>query len=116
MKAPDFDQPTLGLEVTAPLTVLNFGAHWCGLCRMVDPLLNRLATEWAGAVEVIHVNVEDHFRLAHRYGVKSLPTLVLLHNGQEVQRLSHFSSREDLLFQCHQWLDPYLSLWQQYLS
>ncbi|GAB4217223.1 MAG: hypothetical protein OHK0012_21160 [Synechococcales cyanobacterium] len=111
MKA-QFDPPHQESLTQTSLTLLNFGAHWCGLCRMIDPLINRISSEWSGSLEVVHINVDDEFTLAHRYQIKSLPTLVLLENGIEIQRLSHFSNREDMVFQCHQWLDPYLAVLQ----
>lgn len=79
----------------------DFSAPWCSLCHMLQPTLNRLAMEWEGALEVVALNVDDHFSVARHYSVQTVPTLVLFHNGIEVERLSHFRNREDLLYRCN---------------
>ena len=71
----------------APLPVLvDLWAPWCGPCRMVSPVLASLAAEKAGQVKLVKVNVDESPRLAQRYGVQSIPTLLLLSNGQETAR------------------------------
>ena len=84
------------------LVLLEFGAPWCGLCRFVQPLIDRLASEGERSVEVVRVNVDNNFWLPRRYRVRSLPTLILFEKGQEVQRLEHFASRDDVLRRCEQ--------------
>jgi len=90
------------------LVLLEFGAPWCGLCRFVQPLIDRLASEGERAVEVVRVNVDNNFWLPRRYRVRSLPTLILFEKGQQVQRLEHFTSREDVLRRCEQLLLAHL--------
>jgi thioredoxin 2 len=71
----------------APLPVLvDLWAPWCGPCRMVSPVLASLAAEKAGQVKLVKVNVDESPRLAQRYGVQSIPTLLLLSKGQETAR------------------------------
>ncbi len=90
------------------LVLMEFGAPWCSLCHFVQPLIDRLASEWEGAVEVVRVNVDHNFWLPRRYRVRSLPTLILFEKGQEVQRLEHFTSRDDVLRRCEQLLLAHL--------
>lgn len=71
----------------APLALVDFWADWCGPCRMLAPLVDQLAGEYAGKVLVGKVNVDEEPELARRFGVMSIPTVVVLKNGQEVDRL-----------------------------
>lgn len=84
------------------LVLVDFGAPWCGLCRFIQPITDRLVAEWGGAVKVLRVNVDDNFWLPRCYRVRSLPTLILFEKGQEVQRLEHFASRDEVLRRCEQ--------------
>ncbi len=62
--------------------VVDLWAPWCGPCRMVSPVLAELATEFAGRMKLVKVNVDDAPRLQSRFGVQSIPTLLLLDGGQ----------------------------------
>lgn len=90
------------LLTTDGLVLVDFGAPWCGLCRFIQPITDRLAAEWGGAVKVLRVNVDDNFWLPRRYRVRSLPTLILFEKGQEVHRLEHFASRDEVIRRCEQ--------------
>lgn len=69
------------------LVVVDFWATWCGPCRMVAPVIEGLADRFAGKAVVGKVDVDEQPRLAERYGVMSIPTVVFLKNGQEVRRM-----------------------------
>ncbi len=74
---------------THPLPILvDFWADWCGPCRMVAPVLKELAADWKGRVTVIKINSDEKPDIAARYGINSLPTLVLFKGGREVHRVS----------------------------
>ncbi|MDX2272558.1 MAG: thioredoxin family protein [Cyanobacteriota bacterium] len=83
-----------------PFVLVDFSAPWCGLCRYVQPITSRMAEEWGGSLSVVRVNADQDFLLAHHYRIRTLPTLLLLRDGVEIERLSHFSSREDLIHRC----------------
>ena len=69
------------------LMMVDFWADWCGPCRMLGPVIKDLADRYEGKAVVGKVNVDDEQELAIRYGVMSIPTLVILKGGQEVNRI-----------------------------
>jgi thioredoxin len=80
----DFEREVI--SATTP-TVVDFWAAWCGPCRAVAPQLERLAERQSGRVSVRKVDIDAEPELAERYGVSSIPTIVLFANGQEAARV-----------------------------
>ena len=72
---------------TSQLVLIDLWAPWCGPCRMVAPVLERLATRYAGKVKVVKVNVDDSPMAAARFDARSIPTLVLMKDGKSVGRV-----------------------------
>lgn len=68
------------------LALVDFWATWCGPCRMVAPVIEQLAEEFADSVNVGKVDVDEQGALAIQFGVMSIPTVVLFENGKEVDR------------------------------
>ncbi|OLD29198.1 MAG: thioredoxin [Thaumarchaeota archaeon] len=66
------------------LVFVDFWAEWCGPCRMVSPVVEELASEYAGKVNFVKVNVDENNELASRYNVFSIPTLAIFNKGQIV--------------------------------
>ncbi|GAB1537847.1 hypothetical protein NUACC21_05020 [Scytonema sp. NUACC21] len=83
------------LESPIPVLV-NFEAPWCGLCRIIQPLLLQFKAQCGDKIKLVGVNADDNFKLATTYKLKSLPTLLLIENGIVRQRLEGFRGREDL--------------------
>ena len=75
-------------ETTASVpVVVDFWAAWCGPCRMVAPVLAELAEKHAGRVKVVKVDVEENPDLGARFGARSIPLLVVMREGREVDRI-----------------------------
>ena len=81
----NFEQEVLRSEQAV---LVDFWASWCGPCRMVSPLIDQLAEEYAGKAKVGKVNVDDEGALAVRYGVMTIPTVMIFKNGEIVKQVS----------------------------
>ena len=77
----NFEQEVLRADMPV---LVDFWASWCGPCRMLAPVIAEIAEEYAGKVKVGKVNVDEQPNLANRYGIASIPTVMLFKNGEVV--------------------------------
>lgn len=77
--AANFDEKVLKADKP---TLVDFFADWCGPCRMVSPVVDEIGTEKAGEVNVYKLNVDESPEIAQRYGVMSIPSLIVFENGE----------------------------------
>lgn len=89
----NFEKEVLNSERTV---LIDFYADWCGPCKMLSRVVEQFASENEN-VKVVKINVDDEQNLAVEYGVMSIPTLVVIKNGQEVNRSVGLVSKDDIL-------------------
>ena len=68
------------------LVVVDFSATWCGPCRMLAPIVDELAAEYAGRIFVAKADVEEAVESAERFGIRSVPTILFFKNGEKVDQ------------------------------
>ena len=94
----DLTQENFAAEVLKASTpvLVDFWAEWCGPCKMIGPVLDELATEYAGQVKIGKVNIDQQQGLAAEYGVRAIPTLLLFHKGEVADQMVGLRSKRDL--------------------
>ena len=81
---------------THHLMVVDFWAPWCGPCRMVGPLIEQLAAEYAGRVAFGKLNVDENPRVSESFGIQSIPTMIAFQNGKAVDGLLGAMPKADI--------------------
>lgn len=84
--------------------LVDFWATWCGPCRMMSPTVDTIAAEYAGRAKVGKLNVDENMTIAGRYGIRSIPTLLLFKSGQIQEQVVGTASKDAI----NRLLDKYL--------
>jgi len=79
LQSKDFEKEVLQSDIP---TVVDFYADWCGPCRMVSPIIETLSHEYAGRVKFVKINTDESQDLAERYGIMSIPTIMIFKKGE----------------------------------
>jgi thioredoxin 1 len=88
----DFEKDVLQSDKPA---LVDFWAEWCGPCKMIEPLLNETAGEYADRLSIVKVNVDENPNIAQKFGIRSIPTLILFKDGAvQAQKLGAMSKSQ----------------------
>lgn len=82
--------------ISAGVVLVDFWAVWCGPCKMIAPVVEEIANEYAGKITVGKLNVDENRMAAAEHGIMSIPTLLFFKNGQVVERIVGFKTKAEI--------------------
>lgn len=84
LSASEFEEKVINSDVPV---LVDFWAEWCGPCKAIGPSIEELATEYAGRARVFKVDVDENSDVAGKYGIRSIPAILVFKDGKEVDRM-----------------------------
>jgi thioredoxin 1 len=88
----NFEEEIINSKASA---MVDFYADWCGPCKMVGPIIEKLAEEYKGKIVVGKLNVDEASQTSQHYGVMNIPTVVFFKDGEEIDRISGYVGKEE---------------------
>jgi thioredoxin 1 len=90
----ELTQDNFDATVKAGISMVDFWAPWCGPCRMLAPVIDELATDFEGKANICKVNTDEEQDLAVKFGVRSIPTIVFMKDGEVVDQMVGAASKQ----------------------
>lgn len=90
----DFEKEVLNYSGTV---VVDFFATWCGPCRMLGPVLEQVQEDMQDKIKIVKLDVDDGENIARKYGIMSVPSMVIFKDGKEIDRVVGFRQKEQLV-------------------
>ena len=84
--------------------LVDFWAPWCGPCRKISPIIDDIATEYAGKVKVVKVNTDENMKLTQEFSISGIPSLLIFKNGEAVERLVGLMKKNQLVSNIEKYL------------
>jgi thioredoxin 1 len=93
-KDSDFEGEVLKYDGSV---LVDFGATWCGPCKALAPIVDKIAEDYQGKVKVVAVDIDDCFETTKKYGIRSVPTLLVFNKGEKTGQSLGLTSRENII-------------------
>ncbi len=93
-KYVELTSATFDDTVKEGVTLVDFWAPWCGPCRMIAPVIEELAEEYEGKATIAKVNTDEEQEIAVKYGIRSIPTVMIFKNGEVVDQMIGAASKQ----------------------
>jgi thioredoxin 2 len=89
----NFSREVLAADETV---LVDCWAPWCGPCKMLAPIMDELAAKYLGGIKIVKLNVDENPFIAHKYDIKSIPTLLFIKDGNLMETLSGLRAKEEI--------------------
>ncbi|MCD4702271.1 MAG: thioredoxin [Candidatus Aegiribacteria sp.] len=90
------------------ISLIDFSAAWCGPCKMLTPVLEKVSDDLEDKVQFFHLDVDESPDMSSKFGIRGVPTMIVFHNGQEIDRMVGFRDRNALQTQLESLADSKL--------
>lgn len=96
-------------EIASRMVLIDFWGEWCQPCKMLEPVLTQLESQFGNQIKFAKVNVGQYRELAERFGIQSIPTQILFVNGQAKEKITGYRPLKPFEDYLHQKIDQYLN-------